>query len=52
MIEERFDCEACDASASVPVTTGTCDECGAGPMDSICCDGAYNCANCPKERRS
>lgn len=46
----RHDCEACKARAAVPEDTGTCDVCGAGPMDAVCCNGGYNCTNCPKDR--
>lgn len=43
-------CEACGTLGAVPVDSGTCTACGAGPMDAVCCEGGYNCTDCPRDR--
>jgi hypothetical protein len=49
--EPPFVCEQCGKRA-VDQTTGTCGACHATAMDSICCNGGYNCRDCPRERKT
>lgn len=46
----KYTCEACGAVDSVDESDGVCAQCGATAMDSICCEGGYNCTDCPRER--